>query len=58
MRADLGLLIPDYLEKIRASLIYQLFLNGCEQLTKAEVKESQAIDSVRIYSERSIQHTR
>ena len=47
--ADLGLLIPDYLEDIGASIIYQLFLNGFEQLTKAEVKESQAIGSVRIY---------
>ena len=40
---DRDILIPDYLENIRASLIYQLFLNGHEQLTKAEMKESQAI---------------
>ena len=30
-------------------LIYRPFLNDREQLTKVEVKESQAIDSVRIY---------
>ena len=30
-------------------LIYQPFLNDREQLAKAEVKESQAIDSVGIY---------
>ena len=47
--ADLGLIISDYLEKIWASLLCKLFSNGCEQLTKAEVKESQAIASVRIY---------
>lgn len=47
--ADWGFLIPDYLENIRVSLIYQFSLNGCEQLTKAEVKESQAIALVRIY---------
>ena len=41
--ADQGFLIPDYLENIRALPIYQLFLTGREQLTKAEVKESQAI---------------
>ena len=52
--ADLGFLIPDYLEKIGTSLIYQLFLNGCEQLTEAEIKESQAIASVRICSTISI----
>ena len=44
-----GLIISDYFENIGVSVIYQLFLNGCEQLTKAEVKESQAIASVRIY---------
>ena len=48
--ADLGFLIPDYLEKTGTSLIYQLFLNGFEQLTEAEVRESQAIASVRICS--------
>ena len=30
-------------------LIYQYSLNGREQLTKAEVKESQVIASVRIF---------
>ena len=47
--ADRGFLISDYLGNIEASVIYQLFLNGCEQLTKAEVKESEAIASVKIY---------
>ena len=47
--ACLGLLITDYLENNGASLRYQLFLNGHEQLTKAEMKESQAIASLRIY---------
>ena len=46
---DQGFIISYYFENIGASVIYQLFLNGCEQLTKAEVKESQAIASVRIY---------
>ena len=40
---DRGFIISDYFENIGASVIYQVFLNGCEQLTKAEVKESQAI---------------
>ena len=46
---DRGILIPDYIENIRASLIYQLFLNDHEQLTKVQMKESRAIASVRIY---------
>ena len=46
--ADRVCIMSDYFETIRASVTYQLFLNGCEQLTKAEVKESQAIASVRI----------
>ena len=39
----------DYFENIGASVIYQLFLNVCEKLSKAEVKKKQAIASVRIY---------
>ena len=46
---DQGFLVSDYLENIGASLIHQVYLNGSEQLTKAEVKESQATGSVRIY---------
>ena len=47
--ADQGFSISDCLEHVGATVIYQLFLNGHEQLTKAEVKESQAITLVRIY---------
>ena len=47
--ADGGFLISDYLENIGVLVIYQLFLNGSEQLTKKEVKDSQAISSVGIY---------
>ena len=43
-----GFLIFDYLGNTDASLIYQLFLNGREQLTKVGIKESQAIASVMI----------
>ena len=46
--ANRGFLIFDYLGNTVASLIYQLFLNGREQLTKVGVKESQAIASVMI----------
>ena len=35
---DQVFIISLYFENIGASVIYQLFLNGCEQLTKAEVK--------------------
>ena len=46
---DRDFLISDYLENIGDHLIYQPFLNGREQLRKAEVKVSQTIGSVRIY---------
>ena len=46
---DQGFLLSGYLENIGASVIYQLFLDGREQLIKAEAKESQAIASVKIY---------
>ena len=46
---DRGFLISDYLENIWALVIYQLFLKSSEQITKAEVKEIQAIVSVTIY---------
>ena len=42
-------LISGYLENIGALRTYQFFLTACEQLTKVEVKESQATASVRIY---------
>ena len=47
--ADQEFLISDFLENIAASVIYHLFSNGHEQLTKAELKESQGIASVRMY---------
>ena len=46
---DRGFLISDYLENIGASLNIPAFFYGCEQLGKAEEKESQAVGSVRIY---------
>ena len=46
---DRGFITSDYFENNGASVMYQLFWNGCEQLAKAEVKDSQAIASVRIY---------
>ena len=46
--ADRGFITYDYFENNGASVMYQLFWNGCEQLAKAEVKDSQAIASVRI----------
>ena len=39
----------DYLKNNGTAVIYHPFLNGREQLTKAEVKESQAICSVGTY---------
>ena len=47
--ADRGILISNDLESIGVSFNISAFLNGSDQLTKAEVKESQAIASVRIY---------
>ena len=49
--ADRGILISNDLESIGVSFNISAFLNGSDQLTKAEVKESQAIASVRIYVE-------
>ena len=53
--ADGGFLIHEELEKIGVSLNIPAFLGGRQQLTKAEVKESQTIASVRIHVERAIQ---
>ena len=55
--ADWAFLISDYLKSIEASVLYQLFLNAREQLTKAEVKESQAIKFQLGYIKRVIQRT-
>ena len=56
--ADRGFLISDDLESIGVSLNIPAFLNGRDQLTKAEVKESQAFASVRIHVERAIQRVK
>ena len=56
--ADRGFLISDDLEKVGVSLNIPAFLNGRDQLTKAEVKESQSIASVRIHVERAIQRVK
>ena len=46
---DRTFLIPDYPENLGDLTIYQLTLNGREQLTKGEVKESKVSASVRTY---------
>lgn len=53
--ADRGFLIAEELEEIGVSLNIPAFLGGRAQLTRAEVKESQTIASVRIHVERAIQ---
>ena len=53
--ADQGFLIHEDLEKIGVSLNIPAFLGGRQQLTKAKVKESQTIASVKIRAERTIQ---
>ena len=47
--ADRGFLIHEDVKKIGVTLNIPAFLNGREKLTKAEVKESQTIASVRIH---------
>ena len=51
---DRGFLISDDLEIVGVSLNITAFVNGHDQLTKAEVEESQAIASVRIQVGRAI----
>ena len=53
--ADQGFLIHEELEKIGMSLNIPAFLDGRQQMTKVEVKESQIIASVRMHVERAIQ---
>ena len=53
--ADRGFLIEDDLKHYGVKLNIPAFLKGCDQLTSAEVKESQTIASVRIHVERAIQ---
>ena len=52
--ADRGFTIADDLKKLKVDLNIPSFLSGRDQLTKAEVKESQSIASVRIHIERAI----
>jgi hypothetical protein len=56
--ADRGFTIEEELSEINVKLNIPAFLEGREQLTKAEVKESQSIASVRIHVERAIQRVR
>ena len=53
--ADRGFTIEDDLKAIKVHLNIPSFLRGRDQLTAAEVKESQTIASVRIHVERAIQ---
>ena len=55
---DRGFLISDDLEIVGVSLNIPAFVNGHDQLTKAEVEENQAIASVRIQVERAIWHVK
>ena len=56
--ADRGFLRSDDLKGIDVSLDIPAFLNGRDQLPKAEVKESQAIALVRIRVELAIQRVK
>ena len=53
--ADRGFTVADDLSPLGVSLNIPCFLEGRDQLTAAEVKESQTIASVRIHVERAIQ---
>ena len=53
--ADSGFVIYDELKELGVVLNTPCFLAGRDQLTAAEVKESQSIASARIYVERAIQ---
>ena len=53
--ADRGFVIYDELKELGVVLNIPCFLAGRDQLTAAEVKESQSIVSVRIHVERVIQ---
>ena len=56
--ADGGFVIYDELKELRVVLNIPCFLAGRDQLTAAEVKESQSIASVRIHVERAIQRVK
>ena len=51
---DRGFTIDEELKQLKVKLNISAFLGGRSQLTKAEVKESHAIASVRIHVERAI----
>ena len=53
--ADMGFTIHDELARVGVSLNIPAFLGGRDYLTKAEVKASQIIASVRIHVEKAIQ---
>ena len=55
LMADRGFDIQDLLSPLQVNLNIPAFLSGRPQLSKAEVKESQCIASVRIHVERAIQ---
>ena len=52
--ADRGFTIDEELKQLKVELNIPAFLGGRGQLTKAEVKESQTIASVRIHVEQAI----
>ena len=56
--ADRGFVIYDELKGLGVVLNIPCFLAGRDQLTAAEVKESQSIASVRIHVERAIQRVK
>ena len=56
--ADGGFVIYDELKELGVVLNIPCFLAGRDQLTAAEVKESQSIASVRIHVERAIQRVK
>ena len=56
--ADRGFLIEDDLKQFGVNLNIPAFLDGREQFTAAELKESQTIASVRIHNERAIQRVK
>ena len=56
--ADRGFTIDEELKSLGVTLNIPSFLKGRDQLTSAEVKESQTIASVRIHVERAIQRVK
>ena len=50
----MGFTIADDLKALNVELNIPAFISGTDQLTKAEVKESQSIASVRIHVERAM----